>query len=75
MAKMKPRQQNILHALQRLGGTATTRQVAEATQLHTNGVSQSLGALKEYVELTGEGKAGDTQWKLTKEAPGNLPLF
>lgn len=59
---LKPRQKDILKALTDLGGEATTRQIAEKAGLHINGVSQSLGALHEYVECLG-GKTGDMRWK------------
>ena len=64
-AKLKKRQRQILSALQMLGGESTTRNIAHYVALHTNGVSQSLGALAarglvEYVS----GKAGDTCWRI-----------
>lgn len=43
--KLKPRQQKILNALRDLQGRATTTAIAERAHLHTNGVSQSLGAM------------------------------
>src|SRR3989338_75711 len=43
MKALKKRQRLILKALLNLGGTATTRQIAQKTSLNTNGVSQSLG--------------------------------
>ena len=65
---MKKRQKDILAALKELGGTdgtATTRQIAEKTDLHVNGVSQSLGAIYKHVECLG-GRGGETRWKLRK---------
>ena len=59
---MKKRQRDILNALRELGGKATTRQIAEKTGLHTNGVAQSLAAI-DSVEFVG-GKSGDTMWEI-----------
>lgn len=62
--KLKARQKRILETLLRLGGIATTRQIAATLSLHVNGVSQSLSALasRKYVqELDGSG--GDTRWQ------------
>lgn len=65
---LKKRWALILLALSVLGGEATTRQIAEALDLHTNGVSQSLSAMTgEYVECLG-GRAGETKWKLVRVA-------
>ena len=64
---LKKRQKFILSALAELGGEATTRQIAEKVSLHVNGVSQSLGAMFEYVECLG-GRAGETRWKLIRAA-------
>jgi hypothetical protein len=58
---LKKRQKEILKALEELGGEATTRQIAAKTNLNVNGVSQSLGAMKEHVSCLG-GKAGETRW-------------
>lgn len=60
--KFKPRQRNILLALYHLGGTASTRQIADRLGLHVNGVAQSLGAL-DCVEDLG-GRAGQRRWRL-----------
>lgn len=62
---MKKRQRLILEALKKLGGEATTRQIAEEVNLPVNGVSQSLGALAE-VSYQG-GKGGETRWKFLEE--------
>lgn len=64
---LKKRQRLILSALAELGGEATTRQIAEKVNMHVNGVSQSFGAMTEYVEYIG-GHAGETKWKLIKVA-------
>lgn len=66
---LKKRQKDILKALEESGGKATTREIAEKTNLRVNGVSQSLGALhkNKYVERLG-GYAGETKWKLIKAA-------
>ena len=61
-ARLKKRQRIILVALRDLGGTATTRQIAEKTDLNVNGVSQTLGALVDYVQCLG-GSAGETKWE------------
>lgn len=64
--KLKKRQKIILTALNVLGGIATTKQIAEKTDLNVNGVAQSLGALSpRYVKYLG-GQGGDARWK---EAP------
>ncbi len=60
---LKKRQKIILAALKELGGEATTRQIAEKVNLHTNGVSQSLGAMTNDVTCLG-GRGGETKWKL-----------
>ncbi len=70
-----------MRALKELGETATTRQIAERTELHVNGVSQSLGALcqNEHVNrLDGEG--GEARWELRVPSPltivqGEFPNF
>lgn len=63
---MKSRQKLILKALQLLGGTATTREIADAANLNTNGVSQSLGALSpEYVKFL-NGTGAESTWMLVK---------
>lgn len=67
---LKKRQKAILAALEELGGKATTRQIAQRTNLNVNGVAQSLGVL-DGVECVEE-KGGDTVWKLTKKLS---PLF
>ncbi len=64
---LKKSQKIILSALEELGGEATTRQIAEKVNLHVNGVSQSLGAMFEYVECL-DGRAGETRWKLVRVA-------
>lgn len=60
---MKTRQQQILLALQSLGGTASTRQIAEQLGLSVNGVAQSLSALYAHVERL-NGRGSDTRWQL-----------
>ena len=60
---LKKRQKMILAALAELGGEATTRQIAEKTDFNVNGVSQSLGAIRQYVVWLG-GRGGETRWKL-----------
>jgi hypothetical protein len=62
---MKTRQRDILTALRNLGGTATTREIAERCSLNVNGVSQSLGALADHVVCLG-GKSGETRWMSIK---------
>lgn len=66
MDKLKPRQRRILQALKDCDGQATARQIALMTNLHVNGVAQSLGALaaKSLVALI-EGEGGDTLWAYT----------
>lgn len=67
---LKKRQKLILSALLELGGKATTRQIAEKTNLHVNGVAQSLSALNQYVIFLG-GRAGEIKWKL-KNLPSTI---
>ncbi len=59
-------QKEALAALRELGGTATTRQIAEKVKRSVNGVSQTLGALWLAVNCLG-GKGGETKWRLWKE--------
>ncbi len=59
---LKKRQKIILKALIELGGEATTREIAEKTDLNLNGVSQTLSALVEVSCLGGRG--GEIKWKL-----------
>lgn len=59
---LKKRQKLILAALVKLGGEATTRQIAERVSLNVNGVSQSLGAISQVICLDGRG--GETKWKI-----------
>ncbi|MEK7660069.1 MAG: hypothetical protein AAB343_02590 [Patescibacteria group bacterium] len=62
--KLKKRHQRILNALRDLGGTATTRQIAIATSLHVNGVSQSMNVLGgQHIQYLG-GTGTDRLWKL-----------
>jgi hypothetical protein len=63
---LKKRQKLILAALVELGGEATTRQIAKKVNLHVNGVSQSLSAIK-GVECLG-GRGGEMTWKLIRVA-------
>ena len=60
---LKKRQKIILAALKELGGETTTRQIAEKAGLNVNGVSQSLGAMYQYIECLG-GRGGETMWKI-----------
>lgn len=63
---LKKRQKYILSALEELGGEATTRQIAEKTGFHVNGVSQSLSALNKCVARLG-GSGGEIKWKLREK--------
>lgn len=67
--RLKPRQRLILEALLNLGKKATTTQIAEKTKLHVNGVTQSLGALTEFVKMGKPAKGGEQKWRLIKEPP------
>ena len=58
----KKRKKIILEALEKLGGKATTRQIANKVKLNVNGISQSLGVMPEVKCLGGD--AGETEWKL-----------
>lgn len=60
---LKERQKQILAVLTRLGGEASTRQIAKDVDLHVNGVSQSLSAMHELVTCLG-GRGGDIRWRL-----------
>jgi len=65
--KLKRRQKIILAALNELGGIATTKQIAEKTNLNVNGVSQTLGVLSpKYVKCLG-GRGGNTKWQEASE--------
>lgn len=70
MAKLKKRQRDILAALQALGGTATTREIAAKTGLHVNGVAQSLGALYQYVKGDNS-PAGARRWWYVADKAGS----
>lgn len=76
-ASLNRRHQDIVATIGRLGGTATVRQIAELLELNVNGVSQSLGApaLRDYVEDTKTGKAGDRVWRLKKGAVVQIHLI
>lgn len=69
MSQLKLRQKRILESLKKLGGTATTRQIAEATGFHVNGVSQSLRspALRDLIFCKGPEKKGETLWELVPD--------
>lgn len=71
--RLGKRQQDAVRALRRLGGEASTRQVAEALGRSVNGVSQTLGAhsLRETVAIVSDGsRGGDTRWLLiVREVP------
>lgn len=54
---------SVLEALDELGGSATTRQIAEKVGRSVNGVSQTLSSLVPRVALSG-GKKGETKWRL-----------
>lgn len=63
MCTLKKRQRLILSALREMpGGLGTTKEIAEKTGLHVNGVAQTLGALNEYVEYL-NGKGGNVLWR------------
>lgn len=64
--ELNKHQKEALSALRELGGTATTRQIAEKVKRSVNGVSQTLGALWLAVNCLG-GKGGETKWRLWKE--------
>lgn len=68
MSQLKKRQKDILKALESCGGIATMKEISELTNLHLNGVSQSLSALsaKKYVlHLQDiEGVGGKSRWAI-----------
>lgn len=60
-------QRDVVRALRKLGGEASTRQLAEVLGRNVNGVSQTLGAysLRETVAIVPDGsRGGDTRWLL-----------
>lgn len=68
MGQLKKRQRVILAAIQNLGGATepvTTSQIAIATDMNVNGVSQTLGRM-ENVRCVG-GKGGNTKWQLATQ--------
>jgi hypothetical protein len=73
MARLKRRHREILNAIRSLGGRATTRQIAIATGLHVNGVSQSLGALSGNGYVSGINvrprAGGEQEWKINAKIP------
>lgn len=67
---LKARQKEVLKALRNLGGIASTRAIAEETDLHVNGVSQTLGALaaRSLVrQLPGETRGGSVRWEIVPQ--------
>jgi len=64
---LKKRQKTILAALTELGGRATTRQIAEKVGLSVNGVSQSLGAMREHVICLDDSHNGETKWEVRQQ--------
>lgn len=58
--KLKPRQKKILEALEGLGGKGTTRQIAERTNLHVNGVLNLLECYRNPIAK--EGRWSVTWW-------------
>ncbi len=68
MEKLNKRHRGILEALVRLGGEASMREIAEAADLDTNGVSQSLGsaALSSVIEQVpheGKWRGGEERYR------------
>ncbi len=76
LIQLKKRQKDILAALKELGGTATTRAIAEKAGLNVNGVAQTLGALwnRNFVEYTG-GKFDEARWKLESLSDTEVELL
>lgn len=70
---MKRRHKNILLTLKKLKRFATTRQIADKTNLHASGVSQSLKNLqkKGYVKYL-DGVAGNMRWQLLQEGADQI---
>ena len=68
---LKQRQRDILHALRKLGGEATTREIAKKADMNVNGVAQSLGAMHKHINCLG-GRGCETRWSIIEQA---LPLF
>lgn len=59
----KKRKKLIEKTLRKLGGKATTKQIAETANLNINGVSQTLGYMPNVRMLYG-GRGALTQWEL-----------
>lgn len=59
----KKRKKLIEETLRKLGGKATTKQIAETANLNANGVSQTLGYMPNVRIIRG-GRGALTQWEL-----------
>ncbi|GEM_PF-1469721 len=64
-------QKEALSTLRELGGTATTRQIAEKLDRNVNRVSQTLGSLVGCVECLGV-QFGETRWRFMENKPTEL---
>lgn len=62
--KFNYRQKNLYRMLDKLGGMATTKQIASIAKLEHNAVSKSLGMLSPYVISDGKGDDGSTKWRI-----------
>jgi hypothetical protein len=56
----------VLQAFEELGGEATVREVANHLCMSTNGISQTIGAMKEHLVLVERGRrsGGDDKYRL-----------
>lgn len=61
---LKNRQKRVLGTLRKLGGTATTKEIAKKVGLSVNGVAQTLGALNDRFVLLLGGRGGNILWRL-----------
>lgn len=59
----KKRKKLIEESLRKLGGKATTKQIAETANLNANGVSQTLGCMPN-VRMIYQGKGALAEWEL-----------
>jgi hypothetical protein len=69
---LSPHQREVLDALERLGGVATTSQIATEVGRSVNGVLRSLNALLNppaYVCDIDGWNRGDTKWQLLRTYP------
>ncbi|MFA5934574.1 MAG: hypothetical protein WC827_01670 [Candidatus Paceibacterota bacterium] len=64
LKKVNERQRRVFDALQSLGGTATTEQIAKIANLDNSGTTRTLKTLLEVCRLRGKGSS--TKWKIIR---------